>query len=112
MREGTQRRVEAIDYQLKTRDRTRNAYDFRSVSRSFLPPSRVGFHRNTRIGTSREKSARGMSESKTERERKAGGENVCACTCGERSAKWAGEKEREKERKERKDACERTKVRK
>lgn len=28
-----------------------------------------------------------MSESKTERERKAGGKNVCECTCGERSAK-------------------------
>lgn len=37
-REGTQRRVEAIDYQLKTRDRTRNDYDFRSISRGFLAP--------------------------------------------------------------------------
>lgn len=82
-REGTQRRVEAIDYQLNTRNRTRNNYDFRSISRSFLVPSRVQFRRNMEIeiiDTSRERkrgeSARGMSESTTERERKAGGKNM------------------------------------
>lgn len=52
--------------------------------------------RESIIGTSREESARGMSESKTERERKAGGKNVCARICGERSAKGARKGGRER----------------
>lgn len=46
-----------------------------------------------------------MSESKTERERKAGGKNVCECTCGERSAKGR-EKKSVKMKKEREDTSE------
>lgn len=46
-----------------------------------------------------------MSESKTERERKAGGKNVRECTCGERSAKG-----REKKSVKMKKKSERTRV--
>lgn len=47
-----------------------------------------------------------MSESKTERERKAGGKNVCECTCGERSAKGREKKSARMKKKEREDTSE------
>lgn len=47
-----------------------------------------------------------MSESKTERERKAGGKNVRECTCGERSAKGREKKSVKMKKKERKDTSE------
>lgn len=54
--------------------------------------------RESIIGTPREESARGMSESKTVRERKAGGKNVCARIRGERSAKGRERKSVKKKR--------------
>lgn len=78
-REGTQRRVEAIDYRLKTRDRTGNDYDFRSISRGFLAPSPIQFRRNTRIEVSVHRERRAHAECQKVRQR--GRERRAGRTC-------------------------------
>lgn len=81
---GRKGRVEGIDCQLETRDRTRridyeSPFDFAQFS---LLEVVFNPNRNTRIEKHRrEESARGMLESKTGKVRKAGGKDVCAGIC-------------------------------